>query len=479
MYTIELEDVQGYVLREYGNMEFSRFVLLRITDDTQAKKWINKICDELTNAVKVNKDDLPDKGLNIAFAKDGLTAMGLHKKNLDSFSPPFKEGMVTDHRHRLLGDIDSSHPDKWEWGGKNNEAVEIILLVFGKDKQTCLTYYEELKSNFEASGLREVRNLDGLTLEDNKEHFGFRDGIAQPIVKGSGRTGPEYNCVNPGEFILGYENNYFVFPDSPAIFEEQGDVNLLPPSGARPGYRDLGKNGTYLIIRQMQEHVDRFWGFMNEETKKEDNTVDEEASIKLASQMFGRWPSGAPLSKFPDKDPGGASDDNDFLYYDDDRTGAKCPFGSHLRRMNPRDNFEHDSKEKSIILSNRHRLMRRARLYGEPIISSPTNHNPQGEVGLYFTCFSADISRQFEFLQYTWSNYPKIKQLYFDPDPIIGVVENPEEGQLQQFTIQGEPYNKTVKDLKRFVTIRGGAYFFFPSITSIRYLCTLPSKEES
>ena len=111
MYTIELEDVQGYVLREYGNMKFSRFALLKITNRDMAKKWINTISDQLTNAVKVNKDELPDKGLNIAFAKDGLLAMGLSKANLESFSPPFKEGMVTDHRHRLLGDIDSSHPD--------------------------------------------------------------------------------------------------------------------------------------------------------------------------------------------------------------------------------------------------------------------------------------------------------------------------------------------------------------------------------
>jgi deferrochelatase/peroxidase EfeB len=189
--------------------------------------------------------------------------------------------------------------------------------------------------------------------------------------------------------------------------------------------------------------------------------------------MIGRWPSGAPLSKFPEEDPGGVSDDNDFLYAEDDPTGAKCPFGSHLRRMNPRDNFESDPPERSITLSNRHRLIRRARLYGEPIIGSPLDHKPKGDVGLYFNCFSADISRQFEFLQYTWSNYPKIKQLYNDPDPIIGVVENPEEGQQQQFTIQGEPYNKTVKNLKRFITIRGGAYFFFPSLTTIRYLCSL------
>lgn len=485
MHTIELEDVQGYVLREYRNMKYSRFVLLNVTDAKQARSWINSICDDLTNAVKVNKDQLPDRALNIAFAKDGLRALGLSKANLESFSPPFKEGMVTPHRQRLLGDIHSSDPENWEWGRPKKSAAQILLMVFGKDEKTCRDYYDKLKKGYKASGLKKFKNLDGQTLEDNKEHFGFRDGISQPIVRGSGRTGPEFNCVNPGEFILGYENNYFVFPDSPTIIDEQGKTSLLPPSGARPGNRDLGKNGTYMIIRQMQEHVDRFWNFMNDETRNEDGSVNEEASTKLASQMFGRWPSGAPLSKFPDKDPGGASDDNDFQYYHDDKDGLKCPFGSHIRRMNPRDNFEEaDPPSKSQILSNRHRLIRRARLYGEPIISSPTNHSPEDEVGLHFVCFAADISRQFEFLQYTWSNYPKIKQLYFDPDPIIGVMEAPEtkvlgydqekkQKQPQQFTIQAKPYNKVVRDLKRFVDIRGGAYFFLPSITAVRYLSTL------
>ena len=473
MFTLELEDIQGYIIRAYGNMQYSRFVLLNVKNKAKAKKWINSIIPELTNASIVAKEDLPDTCLNLAFAKDGLKALGMSEANIDTFTPPFKEGMVTPHRQRLLGDIDSSDPEHWLWGSPEGKEVQILLLVFGKDEQICLTYYEKLKSEFESNGLEIQREMDGLTLKDNKEHFGFRDGIAQPIIKGSGRTGPDYNCVNPGEFILGYKNNYEVYPDSPTLEYEQGDINLLQPNPARPGYKDLGKNGSYLIVRQMQQHVDTFWSFMKDKTANEDGSVNEEESIKLASRMIGRWPSGAPLSKFPDKDPGGVSDDNDFLYAKDDPTGAKCPFGSHLRRMNPRDNFEQDPVDRSIILSNRHRLIRRARLYGEPIISSPLDHKPKEEVGLYFNCFSADISRQFEFLQYTWSNYPKIKQLYSDPDPIIGVVENPKEGQEQQFTIQGEPYNKTIRNLKRFVTIRGGAYFFFPSLTTIRYLCSL------
>jgi len=151
----------------------------------------------------------------------------------------------------------------------------------------------------------------------------------------------------------------------------------------------------------------------------------------------------------------------------------KCPFGAHIRRLNPRDSFEENTKKDSILLSNRHRIIRRARLYGEPIVSSPTEFTPNGEVGMLFSCFNADISRQFEFIQYTWANYPKFKQLVNDPDPFIGVKENPAPGTHQVFTIPSQPVNKYVTGMQRFVTVRGGAYFFFPSLTSIKYLATI------
>ena len=138
---------------------------------------------------------------------------------------------------------------------------------------------------------------------------------------------------------------------------------------------------------------------------------------------------------------------------------------------------------------NRHRIIRRARLYGDPFAGSPLNTTPHGEVGLLFNCFNTDISRQFELIAHTWANSTKTKNLYDDPDPIIGVIDynfeddlkNPpsvfrqkeKEAPPQNFTIQSCPVNKTITGLERFVTIRGGAYFFFPSITAIRYLATI------
>lgn len=474
METLELDDIQGYIIRGYSRMMYSRFSLLQVTDPVKAKAWILKISDQITDATHVQmRNQLPDTCLNIAFTCDGLKAIGMHEENAHNFTREFREGMTTPHRQRLLGDFESSAPEKWNWGGPENEPVHLALLVFGKDMDTCLQYNSTLQSAYEQEGLKEIHYIDGQTLPNNREHFGFRDGISQPVIKGSGRFGSPDNMIDAGEFLLGYKNEYHVYPDTALLDVNQGEVNMLPSDASGTGKKDLGRNGSYLVMRQMEQDVEGFWNFMNEKTRNDDGSINEAESIKLASKMMGRWPSGAPLVKFPDKDPGGNSDDNDFLYAKEDPDGLKCPFGSHLRRSNPRDSFEDSKPSTSLWLSNRHRIIRRARLYGDPHVGSPVNTKPKGPVGLLFNCFNADISRQFEFLQYTWGNFPKVKQLYNDPDPITGVRETTPEGEEQNFTIQECPVNRTVKGLKRFVTIRGGAYFFFPSITTIRYLSTL------
>lgn len=478
METLELQDVQGYIVRGYKYMMFSRYLLLSITDAVAAKKFIHDKIDAITH-VNIN----PQKNcLNIAFTSLGLKALGLSETNRQNFTREFREGMTTPHRQRLLGDFDSNDPGNWRWGGPNNEEVHILLMVFGEDEKAAMEYYNELQTEFAASGLKEVLQLDGQTLPGNKEHFGFRDGISQPVIKGTGRTGPANDYINAGEFLMGYKNEYDVYPDTPIVTSPQGNTNLLTDDVGGSGYKDLGRNGTYMVLRQLEQNVKAYWTFINDKTKNDDGSVNVAASNKLAAKMMGRWPSGAPVVKwpdadpvtlFPDADPAKFIDDNDFSYNDTDKEGMKCPFGSHLRRTNPRDSFEDNGAKESYKLSNRHRIIRRARLYGDPYQGSPTNTEPNGEVGLLFTCFNADISRQFEFIHYTWANYPKFKQLYNDPDPIIGVRENPLAGTDQIFTIPDKPVNKYITGLQQFVTVKGGAYFFLPSITALRYLTTL------
>lgn len=484
MNTLELEDIQGYVIRGYAHMMYSRFVYLRVTNPSAAKHWLSKSWASMTTAAHIHdKSMIPEIHLNLAFTHNGLRELGLKEENLGAFSREFRQGMIAPHRTRMLGDVESSKPENWIWGNDLQNPIHLCLMVFGNDKEynddiekdkiVCLRYYDKLKAQFPDWGLEEIHFIDGQTQPENKEHFGFRDGISQPIIEGSGRVGSKDDVVKAGEFLFGHKNEFGVYPDTPLMAVNQGNMNLLSTDAEGSGKKDLGRNGTMMVMRQLEQDVDGFWTFMNEKSRDPDGTFNESESLKLAAKIMGRWQSGAPITLFPDKDPGVISDINDFGYAKFDKEGLKCPFGSHLRRNNPRDSVDDHGAKESYKLSKQHRIIRRARLYGQIFEGSPTNKTPEGNVGLLFACFNADISRQFEFLQYTWGSLPKIKELYNDPDPIIGVKEKPEGGEELNFTIQECPVNRTVSGLPRFITVKGGGYFFFPSISSLRYLATI------
>jgi Dyp-type peroxidase family len=469
MQQLELSQIQGFLVRDNKGWPFAKYFFLKITDANRARDFIKKTTQKITPV----SSEVEENFLNIGFTSLGLRALGLSEKNLQTFSREFREGMVTPHRQRLLGDQDSNDPQNWKWGGPLNEAIHLLIMIFEKDEETLNDRTQQIRTEWEQFGLNEILFLDAPSFPEGREHFGFRESISQPVIIGSGATGIKNDHIEPGEFIMGYKNEYGVYPDSPMLKEFQGNADLLLADAAGTKNKDLGRNGTYFVLRQLKEDVDGFWNLLNEKSKNEDGSLNVEESTKIAAKMMGRWPGGAPLVKFPDKDPGGSSDDNDFNYIDTDKLGMKCPFGSHIRRTNPRDNFEETGPSKSLKLTRKHRIMRRVRSYGENFTASATDHTPKEEVGILFGCFVADISRQFEFIQYTWANYPKFKQLYSDPDPFIGVRENPPDGIEQQFTIPQETANKYVTGLKNFVTVKGGAYFFFPSVNVVEYLSTI------
>ena len=464
---LELSEIQAYLVNDYTDMACSKYYLLQVINTANAKKFIAN----MAGAVTPIEAGLRDTRLHFGFTSSGLKAIGLTEKNLNSFTREFREGMVTPHRQRLLADFDNSDPDRWQWGGPHNDRVDIIFMVFGKDATTADNYFDSLSEKI-GSAFKIVHVLKGNSLPNNREPFGFRDGISQPAIIGSGITSGNNNDIKAGEFLMGYRNEYDIYPDTALLHEPQGDASLLKDDEGSSGLKDIGRNGTYFVLRQLEQNVDGFWNFLKEKTK--DSGVDnKEESIKLAAKMMGRWPSGAALVNHPDKDPGGDNTDNDFNYSKDDELGHKCPIGAHIRRVNPRDHFEETGPAGSLKLTRRHRLIRRIRSYGEPFVSSPDNHKPTGEIGLLFGCFNADISRQFEFIQYTWANYPKFKRLYADPDPFVGVRDNPLPGQEQNFTIPTETVNKTITGLQNFVNVKGGAYFFFPSISALKFLGTI------
>jgi Dyp-type peroxidase family len=269
--------------------------------------------------------------------------------------------------------------------------------------------------------------------------------------------------VRAGEFVLGYPNEYGLLTDRPLVPAAADPAAVLPPDAAT-GERDLGRNGTYVVVRQMQQDVPGFWRFMRAAAGDGDATA-------LAAKMVGRWPGGAPLVDAPGGDDPAHATANGFGYANADPVGMRCPVGAHVRRANPRDSLDpNPGTADSIAVNRRHRLLRRGRKYGPPAdvdgLRSGTASADDVDRGLHFICVGGNIARQFEFVQRAWVGSPKFATLYDDADPLIGR-HRPDGG---TFTIPDRPVRRRVTGLPQFVTVRGGSYFFLPGLHALRYL---------
>jgi Dyp-type peroxidase family len=457
---LERLDIQGIVLSAYAHLPCAAYQLLRITDARAARGWLAKMAEKVTDA----RGKKGTYNHNVALTATGLRNLGLDEETIARFAWPFRDGMISEHRQRILGDTDVNAPQQWEWGN-DQVPVDILLMIFAEDETTLASeLLETQKYIAEGIGVQLVKALTAGRQPDTKEHFGFNDGIAQPVIEGSHRKQHELErigvaeVIKQGEVLLGLEDDYGGPSPSPTVAAARDPKKLL--RDGQNGQRDLGYNGTYLVFRQMEQDVPAFWNFVDQAHTD---------STKLASKLVGRWPSGAPLVKYPDADPhahdGTLSKDDDFDYQSD-TAGVRCPIGSHIRRTNPRDTLGPDPKA-AVKSANRHRLLRRGRSYGHRITDPRTADGK--ERGLHFICVGSDIARQFEFVQQQWVNNTVFGGLYSEVDPLVG---DQSRGQ-GTFTVPGDPLRTRVPNLCRFTKIRGGAYFFLPSLRAIRYLASL------
>ncbi len=452
--TIELDlpDIQGLVARGYGQLPHSRFLMLSVTDRAGAREALSRLLPQVTTA-----DERPDAtALNVAVTAHGLAALGVPDRVADGFPREFLAGMSDPHTSRLLGDLDGSAPEHWAWGGPATPPVDAALLTYAADAAALDRQCDALEQDVRSSGWRVAARLDTLPLQPD-EPFGFHDGISQPLLEGLPRAAGRDATVRAGEFVLGYPNEYGKLTDRPLVDAGDDPAGVLAHNGGRDNRNDLGHNGSYLVARTLRQDVDGFWRWAREATRGSDGTSDEARAVALAAKVVGRWPSGASLVKTPEGDDPALADDNDFGYHHSDPHGFACPIGSHVRRANPRDALDPDpGSPESIAVSNRHRLLRRGRVY----------RNDDGETGLHFLCIGANLSRQFEFVQHTWLANPNFAGLYDDADPLVG----PRAARGATFTAPGQPVRQRYRDLPRFVTVRGGAYLFLPGLRALSWI---------
>ena len=452
------------------------------------RNWLKGVIGKVTPATVSTREAFQHgHALSLAFTHAGLTLLGGDAMHAVGFSREFVEGMAaSEHRQRQLGDFGAAAPVNWHWGGPTTPQVLAMIFVFASDESRLDALVAEQTQHARACRLTIPTMLRTLWLDDDREHFGFHDGIAQPDIAGLGPQGEsparDAQEIPTGEVLLGYRNAYDVIPRSPTVPETAASArHLQAPVEKDPAAlaqaRDLGRNGSYVVFRQLQQDVKGFWRDLDRRA-----LGDPLARKRLAAKIVGRWPNGAPLVLHPDAEPiiPDLSKANAFTY-EADLHGDKCPVGAHIRRTNPRDGMR-PGREESIKVANRHRLLRRGRAYGTPLAKSfdpdeilTADDRLDGRRGLHFICFNTDIARQFEFVQSTWANGGKFDGLYRDPDALVApqgpahppVRRTPE---IPTFTIQRAPVRERQQRLQRVVTTVGGAYLFMPAFSAMRFL---------
>lgn len=432
---LELEDIQSGVLRPRPAPYVATYIVFRI-DDAKAGRELMARASRVVTAAANPKGPLADTWVSVALTYQGLKALGVPPDSLDSFAWEFRQGMAS--RAKELGDSGESSPENWEqpFGTRN---VHVVLVAVSPDQEKLETALDHARKAYqEMTGIEAVWRQDCHALPNEKEPFGFRDGISHPAIEGSGipGTNPREQPLKAGEFVLGYA-------------DEMGGVQKTVPEL-------LGRNGTYIVFRKLHQRVAEFRRYL-----KANSTSPEDQEL-LAAKMMGRWRSGAPLALCPFyDDPKLGADpqrNNDFLYEADDPAGFKTPGGSHIRRTNPRD--------ASIAgVARIHRMIRRGTAYG-PLLPEGALEDDGADRGIMFAFVGAHPGRQFEFVQSQWINDGVFFGADGDKDPILGS-PNP------NFTLPRRPVRKRLQGIPRFVVTRGGEYCFMPGLRALRWLADL------
>lgn len=416
-------------------------VLLRVAQPTQAVAWLS--------TAPVQRDDEDGAQLTawrqVALTLSGLKALGVPAARLDRFPQAFKEGMAA--RAGLLGDVRHNHPTHWTLARHVNgidriDPANAHVLVQLRFPAT------EPGENFSAADDKRLRELaheltvnTGLALmaiepmrsnAADKEHFGFKDGISQPVLGGEA-TGQSWDDrVKTGEVLQGFPTER----DKGHAVPEQPDALL--------------DRGSFLVVRKLRQYTGRFARRTYQEARK--IGLDHEL---VMAKLMGRWQDGRALAA-----PEAAGSGNDFNFAKDGQ-GSACPFHSHIRRTNPRD-----LAGTAFSKSRMPRILRRGMSYGAPVHADAPDDEDRG---LVFMAYNAHLAEQFEVVQRWVAGGNASGGYSAQSDPLLGVVDGSGGPRLFPFEHGGKPYEIDLGP-EPFVTLQWGAYFFLPSVVALKAL---------
>jgi Dyp-type peroxidase family len=524
---LDIHEIQGNSLAGF-NKDYEMLLFLKITDVTVAKSWLCGIEPYIATVAEVLKFNRLFKEtrkrrcgkegtvrstfINIAFSYEGLKKL---TPDADQFTDEaFKAGLH--NRSAALGDpTDPSspgHPNNWLIGGPKN-LPDMMVMVASDDRSRLDEEVKWLLATL-PQGVSLMYKQRGETLPGalrGHEHFGFKDGISQPGIRGRlsdnpwdfltlredpadriHKGKPGQDLLHPGEFIFGYATQV----GKPAVDENGKEIDGLNHdlgsiAEAGPAW---AKNGSYLVFRRLRQDVLGFHAFVKATAAALAQTSEFAGmtSEKFGAKLVGRWANGTPVSLSPNTDNPELSTSLNFEFERDDAEGFSCPFAGHVRKAYPRDTLrpKEGDGEKFVNESatQTRRLLRRGAPFGKPLamgcpMRSFTSFAGLKELGLkllglvsgekddrglLFLAYQTSITRQFEFVSQKWVNNPEFSDDHAGHDGILG--QNGEGDRVRSVSLQAPSGQKSVPLPKDWVMATGGGYFFTPSMSGLKYL---------
>jgi len=367
--------------------------------------------------------------MNVAFSSAGLAML---RDDVDLFADgSFRRGMVK--RSQALGD----HPEDLEDWKVRDDTAHLMIIVAADAADDCSAEVEHVRELIRTrGGATEIWRDDGSALKGplgQREHFGFRDGISQPGLRGRAsddttdlltprstpdsptRGKPGQELVWPGEFVFGYPDQDGSRHRGKADWMKDGAGFLLAPEWAR--------DGSYLVFRRLQQNVYRFHKSLQE-------TRGDSTAAAAGARIVGRWASGAPIIRAPNGDEPDFASDNEFTFAE-----GVCPGNAHIRKVNPRDDL-------ADVDQMRHRLLRRGIPFGAKSDSTPEAPvKDNDDRGLLFLAYMTSIKDQFEFVMRSWANNKDFHNGGVGADALL------------------DP---------RWIVPTGGGYYFAPSVSALK-----------
>lgn len=547
------DEIQGNILAGF-NKDHQTFLFFRMRRDPTSisaiKAWLRAIAPQISSLSEVHRfnelfremrarlrhdpQGFAATWLNIAFSASALellTSADEVAKFSDSF---FRDGLAA-HAGDLRDPSHSTHeghPNNWVVGGPNSEA-DIVLIIASDRPNALAERVAELKATLTqfvdpttgvtpGTALTVIWEQAGETLPaplTGHEHFGFKDGVSQPGVRGLVRMEPAepvtrrfidpekapqtdpqqpefaqpgQPLVWPGQFVFGYKRQNRNDPRNPPA----------PPNDIMMHCPEWGRNGSYLVLRRLKQDVPAFRRFMRAEAERLRSRPGFNGLTvpRLASMLVGRWPSGAPMMRTPTQDDTELARDrfaNNFFQYAEespgpfplkpdvthspdnfalstkDRSGVTCPFSAHVRKVNPRDTVSEQGNRHDALT----RLILRRGIPFGPICpgdleaaetdASLPEADLKAQRGLIFVCYQTSIENQFVFLQQRWANHPAHPNSEGGEDPLIGQGEEANSRHRFVEVRSPEPSSETLELPADWIVPTGGGFFFSPPISAI------------